>query len=225
MANRFCMGLLAALSLAPVNALADEISIRSGQIEFIWGQPAQSGPFVLAGDRGFSFQATDANLVFFATNCREDISSDPACIGGAPLDLTVALAPRGTATLDGVTYSDVGRDPSDPTTSLLEMNLVASATLPPLSSTATVDGRFFLDGPLNRFRFLAADSAIHTEPLVGSGIATLALRRHTSLDEWVLDRASFAFEPVPEPSTLLLVAGGGAAMLARHRRKPKRKYL
>jgi PEP-CTERM motif-containing protein len=224
MAGRFCMGLIAALSLAPVNALADEISIRSGQIEFIWSQPAQSGPFVLAGDRGFSFQAADPNFAFFATNCRADISSDSPCVGGTPLALTAALAPLGTATLDGETYSDVGRAPSDPTTSLLEMNLSASATLPPLNSTATIDGRFFLDGPLNRFRYLGADGAVHTEPLVGSGIATFSLRRHTSLDEWVLDRASFAFEPVPEPSTLWLVVGGGAAMLGRHRRKPKRNW-
>jgi PEP-CTERM motif-containing protein len=29
---------------------------------------------------------------------------------------------------------------------------------------------------------------------------------------------------VPEPSTLWLVVGGGAAMLGRHRRKPKRNW-
>lgn len=212
------VGLLVALSMPSVPAFADEIAIASGHIEFSWGEPIQAEPFALAGDRGFSLQAANPAPGFAATNCRPELTFDQPCAGGNPLALTVVFAPIGTATLDGVLYSDVGRDPSNPHTPLLVMNIVASATLPPLDSSAMVSGVFFLDGPLNRFRYRDASGAIQTDALIGSGIATFSLRRHPSSDEWVLDGASLDFEPIPEPSTVLLFAVGAATMVARRRK-------
>ncbi len=203
-------GVLLALCLGPLPAFADTIGINEGYLEM----NPDSGPLVLAGDRGFTFQSRVSSVdgIFRPFDC----NGDPLrCVPGATLSLLATWSSTdlpGTATLDGVTYRVDGFGPNS-------MSVVFNglAVLPDLAATAIVTAPFVFEGTFTH----APSPSVPTvrDELIGRGTATLSLSQHSAFpNSWRLSNARYDFEPVPEPSTVLLLAGGVVALFARRRR-------
>ena len=211
------VGLIVVFSLAAATAHADEIKILSGHLDVTWGQPPSAGSLALTGGRGFSFPASDSNVVFAGTDCRADLEFGVPCTPGTPVAFIVALAPFGSATLDGVTYPDVGGNDA-----FLMIQLNSSAMLPPLAPTGTAAGVFRVDDDFNAFQYVDAGGQTHTERFSGGGTATFTFSPNpSSPGRWVVGAVSFDFQPIPEPSTLML-AGTALTLLWRGSRAAKR---
>ena len=211
---------------APRVGAADPINITSG---FLHMRPT-FGSLVLSGDRGFTFSAgvDVAGGIFLPwENCNLDPNH---CRPGDTLNLGAFWSGNdagGTATLDGITYSQVG---SLSSFSSITVQFSGTAVLPGLQ-TGTVaitapflfSGSFFHPVDNNPLGFPTV-----TESLVGSGAATLALMPNQGFPgSWRVDDARYEFASVdatPEPGPLLLMGAGllgVAAMFRRGVRRPR----
>jgi hypothetical protein len=168
------------------------------------------GGVQLIGDRGFTFVGTMAGG-FQAPLGNPLPPGETIILDGSANGLGLS----GTATLDGVTYLDVGGLDS-PTGAILQF--LAQMTLPsPLSPPSSVMAPFLLD-----FLFHVPGQEDHH--LSGSGTATVFLGEDKGfgIPSWLVTdiRAELSSgpAPVPEPTTLLL-AGSGLAWVARRRRR------
>jgi hypothetical protein len=126
----------------------------------------------------------------------------------------------GTATLEGTSYTDIS-DVDSTESVFLELfgrTVIPAFTGAPVTITApfTVEGGFnlFLDGV--------------TVPIRGQGIASILLQPQPvpggAPPEWYVGGVRYDFNnltPVPEPATILMVAGGLAAIARSARRRRK----
>jgi len=208
-----CIGLV---SLAAASrASAEPIRITGGTFVVL----GLTGPSSIAivGTRGFS-------LVSGVTTLEGRVDPFTDCIPCAPGVSTISAGAFqggtsffGPVTLDGVTYH-VGDGVDDP--EIISFEIFGTAPVPSRDSLPTsVTVPFTLAGNF-------VPSLSHAGiPIEGRGLATLFFKPDASIPvNPNIDRISYDFidpTPVPEPSTLTMVAGGLLALVraARKRRE------
>jgi hypothetical protein len=239
MNRRGCLFLLV-FCLRSAAASADTITITEGRVELDDDPRTPAEMVVFTGDRGFTFQGkvdyvpNVIGRVNPIDQCNH-LMPGPLCLPGTTLGLEAAFGGtsiRGTATLEGITYPQVGAPDS---ANQLVTWWGGSVVLPPLAPTATLAAPFFLGpGPFGAPSFFShaiggscVDASQRfcssiSEGLTGVGTATLFMSRQSLEgfpDSWRVDRVSYDFmSPVPEPATLLLVSGGAILLLLGRRR-------
>lgn len=209
-----CVGTLCLLIAA--HASADPIRITGG---FATATGLSSGGEIsLQGTRGFSLTGTlttgegriDPFNQCFPCLPGQEISVG-AFQGGASFP--------GTARFEGQTYTDISGVDS---TESVFFELVGFTVIPPFTNASTtITAPFTISrGGFNFF----LDSV--TVPIIGQGIATVLLRPQPvpfgAPPEWIVGSVRYDFNdatPVPEPGTILMVAGGLAVIVRSARRR------
>jgi hypothetical protein len=208
------------VALTAVPSLADPISILHGSI-LITGGGLPNGPVSLTGSRGFSLDGTvapSAGLTGLFGQC-----AVPECTPGSRIDFGLDLTGAsgflsGTMTIEGNRY-----DISESVTATADVFLHLDGSVlapgmgparPTVSAPFSLTGRAFALTPFGEFAY--------DERLFGRGTATVTLVPYPANPDfapsWMVDSARFDFaQPVPEPSTLLLV-GTGVLLAAKARR-------
>jgi hypothetical protein len=215
----FSLALALLLSLATVRpAAGDPINITSGHLDL----SPFFGPLVLEGDRGFTFSSgVDGSGGFIAPWMQ--CNGDPAnCTPGRALSLAATWIGNdvtGPATLDGITYLNVGSMNSP---SSMSVHFTGIGVLPPLSGSVTeVIYPFLFGGTF----FHPLDAGFVRDELAGSGLVTLTLTPGGAFPgTWYLSHARYEFldpavpSPAPEPATLVLMGTGLFGLAALFRR-------
>ena len=214
------------VALTAVPSLADPISILHGSI-LITGGSLPNGPVSLTGSRGFSLVGTvapSAGLTGLFGQCVV-----PECTPGSRIDFGLDLAGAsgflsGTMTIEGDRY-----DISESVTAMADVfvHIDGSVLAPDMGpARPTVSAPFSLTG--RAFALTPFGESGHDDLLFGRGIATVTLVPYPPNPDfgpsWMVDSARFDFvQPVPEPSTLVLVGMGAlfAARARRSRRSPQ----
>ena len=209
-----------AIVAAPSVTFADPIPVQitAGSLEM----GNVGGVLSLAGEHGFTFTGgvTVVGGIFGPRN------ACTPCLPGEPVNLFSTWSGndlRGTATFQGVTYTQVGSLSSGHAFGTVTFSGPAPLAPPLEGLTGTVTAPFDFTG---QFSFPATGgSAGSVVTLFAGGTTTIGLFR-SSLDiPWSYANASFTFDqvdPVPEPGTLLLVGTALAGLAARRRRTAKR---
>ena len=208
-----CIGLLS-LGAAP-RASAEPIRITGGT--FLVGGLSESSSIAIVGTRGFS-------LVSKVTTLEGRVDPFIACTPcglGVPT-ISIGAFQGGTSffgpvTLDGVTYH-VGDGVDDP--EIISFEIFGTAPVPSLDSLPTsVTAPFTLAGNF----FTSPNAGV---PIEGRGLATLFFSPNSTVN---IQRIRYDFNdqtPVPEPSTLTMVAGGLLAVVrAARKRREKHRNL
>ena len=208
-----CIGLLCLAAAS--GAAAEPIRITGGMF-LVSRILSETGSISIVGTRGFSLVSQVATLEgrvdpFF--NCT------PCGLGVSTISIGAFQAGTsffGPATLDGVTYH-VGDGVDDP--EFIAFEIFGTAPVPspdslPTSVTVpfTLEGNFFRSGPNGGV------------PIEGRGMATLFFRPASPemLMNPTIERVRYDFTdqtPVPEPSTLTMVAGGLLAVVRAARKR------
>jgi hypothetical protein len=211
-----CIGLLC-LGAAS-RASAEPIRITGGT--FLVPGLSEAGSISIVGTRGFSLVSQVATLegrVDPFTNCT------PCGPGVSTISIGAFQAGTsfsGPATLDGVTYH-VGDGIDDP--EFIAFEIFGTAPVPSLDSLPTsVTVPFTLEG-----NFFLSFAQVRV-PIEGRGIATLFFGPDSPqmFMNPTIERVRYDFTdqtPVPEPSTLTMVAGGLLAVV-RAARKRREKH-
>jgi hypothetical protein len=193
-------------------ATADPIAITAGSLDM-----NGAGPLSLSGTRGFTFLGSVTavgGILGVRTSCLP-------CPPGAPITLAAHWLGNdlaGTATLDGVTYPNVGS--SAPGHAFGQVTFMGSAGVAPAltGTTATLVAPFTFEGI---FSFPTdTPGSITAEHLTGFGTATVVLVRQPTVTSWFYGGVLYQFEDasaIPEPTTMLL-CGTGLALCALRRR-------
>jgi hypothetical protein len=176
--------------------------LRAGDIQVTGGYldvsvAAGTGPLVLFGDRGFTFQA---NVVVI----RGNFEPCNPCMPGSVVSLDAVWSGddlTGVATLDGITYPDVGA--GGVSVNAMTVSFSGSAVLPALGTSSTiVSAPFLLSG---MFRHGAVDT-FH-----GLGTATLFLSPHPGAPgAWRMDRVLYRLASLLPPPWDSVDIGAGA---------------
>lgn len=202
-----------ALLAAPVAGTADPIPVQiaAGSLNM----SGIGGSLSLVGDHDFTFigGVTVTGGVFGPA-----ISCLP-CVPGGTISLQAVWVDndlRGTATLEGVTYTEVGS--AAPGHAFGSVTFTAdSAVAPPLQGlTASIVAPFLFEGLFSFPPFNMP--SVTMASLTGSGTASVVLGR-ASLDIpiWSYRSAVYEFEAVPEPGTLILIGTALAGLAFRRR--------
>jgi hypothetical protein len=197
-------------------AAAEPIRITGGSL-LVTGAH-EVAPVSIAGTRGFSLTGmvdpAEGN-VRAITSCGIE-----GCEANSTIDIGAVLGgpafPGSVATLDGVTYDDIDNASSPASVFFI---LTGSLALPGMgTSPVTVSAPFTLDTG----RFFRSFPLEGVEIVGSGGTATLrfipGMLPPESPGRWVLDQIQYDFSdsaPVPEPATMLLVAGGVLAIIRR----------
>ena len=196
-------------------AAADPIAITSGFLTVSRDAPPVSS-ISIAGTRGFSLEAS----VTPSEGPVNPLDSCSPCAPGSSVMVGGRLsfsAFSGVATLDGTSY-DVSSDVSAPASVHLE--LFGNPIVAPTDSG-------FVTSPFTALLFFNRPGTFpdFTDVLDGGGLATMQFVRSSAGGPSLLNLDTVRFDfadqtPVPEPATLLMVAGGllGIARAARNRR-------
>jgi hypothetical protein len=176
--------------------------LRAGDIQVTGGYldvtvAAGTGPLVLFGDRGFTFQAE-------VVVSRGNFQPCNPCMPGSVVSLGALWSGddlTGVATLDGITYPDVGA--GGVSVNAMTVSFSGSAVLPALGTVSTiVSAPFSLSG---MFRHGAVDT-FH-----GLGTATLFLSPHPGAPgAWRMDRVLYRLASLLPPPWDSVDIGAGA---------------
>ena len=198
---------------ATSRASAEPIRITGGT--FLVPSLSESGSISIVGTRGFS-------LVSKVTTLEGRVDPFTECTPCGPAGSTISIGAFqggtsffGPVTLDGVTYH-VGDGIDDP--ELISFEIFGTAPVPspnslPTSVTVpfTLEGNFFASFP---------ETGVAIE---GRGLATLFFKPDGSMPiNPNIERVRYDFAdqtPVPEPSTLTMVAGGLLAVVRAVRKR------
>jgi hypothetical protein len=206
---------LAAAFGAAAPTAADTITITSGALQF----GAVSGRLSIAGDRGFTMQASmDITGGIYDPWA---VCSDPVCGPGFAIPLFAYWSGNdlpGTATIDGKTYPRLGSLSESQTASV---KFFGQATAPALEAglSASVTAPFTFEGFFLQPIGPTLDSETVRHDVVGGGLATLWLEKSSEGSTWRVVGSRYQFEPLatPEPATFVLVGSGLVIAFARRR--------
>lgn len=157
----------------------------------------QTGPLILAGDRGFTTTAqltrTDDRLPFDACD------GNPArCSPGSTFTFNAGGTPQGgTVTLDGVTYRRIGAQNSEAN---MQVAFRGSVVLPAIAPSAVVTAPFTFSGTLDHP--VNGGSSFAHEELSGTGLADIYLSSPsdpTYPNSWYVDRIVYRLDQAPLP--------------------------
>jgi hypothetical protein len=155
---------------------AGPISVTSGYVDLRSNSGPNSGPLLLAGDRGFTFHSgiSRASGWIFAL---DDCNGNPGhCVPGATLNLRILADTSevgGPATLDGVTHWNWNGPFSS---ERIALEFTGSLVLPPLAPTAVATAPFTLSGTFTHT--ISGGTSVTSESLDGSGTVTVSLARN-----------------------------------------------
>ncbi len=203
------------IAAAPRTAAADPIAITSGSLVLT----QQGGVLHMEGARGL---AVDARGVGRASII--ECGPITLCAAGSTVTLNAGWVGSdlgGTASIDGETFTvALGTQ----TTGALSAIFTGSILLPAFAGDEPVS----VTAPFNFVGILSYPAPLGTVPpspvdLIGRGTATVDLTR-TSFrpDGWTVSGVTYVFEPfdaepIPEPTTIILVGSGLAGLVARRR--------
>ena len=198
--------LLGTFSL-PISVQADTIQITSGMLTTSGG-PFGSGSISIAGEREFSFTAGfGLPFVFFAPSFCDVSCGPPQSTTLGTGGVLVGSDLIGTATLDGVTYLQVG------SLAVSESMFVQLGGPPLLLPSATGDATVTLLTPFVMTGHFDYSGGVIN--LLGGGTASLTftavdpdLFPGSTVGPWRFESSSYDFTPVPEPGSLSLVTLG-----------------
>ena len=200
------VGILVAMMCLGASARAETILITSGSM--VWTGFNSATPVTLSG-AGFFFQGLGLS------GLEVDALTLPVLPATVTLPTTwVGSDLPGVATVNGVTYTNVG--------SLLgNTSLAASWTTTFTVPTGFSTGTFTLPFTFTGMFLTGAPGGVAN--LSGGGAATIELRRDGQLPGlFHVDAARYEFESaaaVPEPMSIVLVGTGLAALAVRRRRR------
>lgn len=220
------MAAAAVLCLWSAPVRAEPIAINAGSAVF--DPLAGPGPRLRA-----SLQNGDFSVVF-----RWDASAPCAtrrCPEGTPVNLTATVVPVPPAQVIGITGPFENVAVGNATVSGVSHTTIAFAghltftgpevILPPVPPTdppsdITFTERFTFGGSLSGFEVLGLRDPLllFTTDLFGWGTMRARFIDGGPSHSYTLNRIDYEFEPVPEPSTLLLVSAGLAACARRRHR-------
>jgi hypothetical protein len=198
----------------PALTRADPIVVTSGNI-MVSG--LAGGPVFNLSGNNFSATSLGGDTGNFALQlfCVPCVAGQTVGAGGSFVGLQVGGG--GTATLNGMTFTNVGYSGN--------ISLGANSFVVPSSLTnVTITVPFTFTSNLNGCSGpCLINPTVFTVQLVGSGTATVELN-FSGLDQlgrpiFVFRKATYQFEEVPEPASILLLGGGIALLTAKLRRR------
>jgi len=197
----------------PALTRADPIVVTSGNI-MVSG--LIGGPVFNLSGNNFSATSLGGDSGNFASQkCSPCVAGTTLGVGGSFLGLQ--LGGGGTANINGTLFTNVGWSGQMSLNggSIIVPSVLTNVTITvPFTFTATLNG--CSGGCL-------INPTIFTVELVGSGTATLELN-FSGLDQlgrpiFFFQKATFQFEEVPEPASILLFGSGLAFLTAKLRRR------
>jgi hypothetical protein len=219
--------LSAAIRLAGMSALAmclsapasaDPVRITAGALT--WGETHGSAPRITLAGEGFTFDGR-GGTGFFAPFEQCVV---PECLAGNMVDLHaiwVGADLPGTATFDDVTFPNVGSLASDAS---LQAIWSGSLGLPLDFEGGELTAPFHFTGLF--FYPLSSIGLVQHLHLYGEGQTTLTFAPSRIVPgTFALSEARYEFsgDPVPEPTSMLLIGTGLAGLAALRRRHSRRQ--